>query len=75
MFSPNDTNAIQRNAHERVGRLHHEARIESSLASLHPSYRIRIRIASVVRRIAAWIEPQRVAAQVSALQRPQYGSD
>ena len=69
MFSPHDTSAIHRNAHERIDRLHHEARVASSLPSLHTSYRIRI--ASVVRRIATWIEPQRGAVRVSALQRPQ----
>jgi hypothetical protein len=42
-------------------------------AVLHTSYRTRI--ASVVRRIATWIEPQRPVVRVSALQRPQYGSD
>lgn len=73
MFSPHDTNAIQRNAHDYVDRLHHEAQIESSLTSLHTSYRFRI--ASLVRRVAAWIEPQRAAVRVSALHRPQYGSD
>ena len=73
MFSPHDTNAIARNAHERIDRLHHEARVESSLAALHTSSRIRI--AGVVRRIAAWIEPQPAAGRVAALHRPQYGSD
>ena len=73
MFSPHDTSAIHRNAHERIDRLHHEARVETSLSSLQTSYRIRI--ASVVRRIATWIEPQRADVRVSALHRPRYGSD
>ncbi len=73
MFSPHDTSAIHRNAHERIDRLHREARVASSLPSLHTSYRMRI--AGVVRRIATWIEPRRPAVRVAALQRPQYGSD
>jgi len=73
MFSPNDTSAIARNAHERIDRLHHEARVETSLSSLQTSSRIRI--ASVLRRIATWIEPHRAAVRTSALHRPQYGSD
>jgi hypothetical protein len=73
MFSPHDTSSIHRNAHERIDRLHHEARVASSLPSLHTSYRTRI--ASVVRRIATWIEPQRPVVRVSVLQRPQFESD
>jgi len=75
MFSLHNTNAIEQIAHERVDRLHHEARVASSLSSLHASFRIRIRIANVARCIAAWIEPQPAAVCISALQRPQYGSD
>ncbi|TVR95620.1 MAG: hypothetical protein EA416_01715 [Trueperaceae bacterium] len=73
MFSPNDTSAIARNAHVRIERLHHEARVETSLSSLQTSSRIRI--ASVLRRIATWIEPRQATVRVSALHRPQYGSD
>jgi len=73
MFSPHDTSAIHRNAHERIDGLHHEARVASSLLSLDAA--LRIRIAGVVRRIATRIEPQRAAVRVTALHRPQYGSD
>ena len=73
MFSPHDTSAIARNAHAHIDRLHHEARVETSLSSLQTSSRIRI--ASVLRRIATWIEPHQVTVRVSALHRPQYGSD
>ena len=73
MFSPHDMTAIHRNAHERIDRLHREARVASSLPSLTTSYRIRM--VSIVLRIATWIEPRRAAVRVSALQRPQYGSD
>lgn len=73
MFSLHDTNAIARNAHERMDRLHSEARVESSLTVLHTSSRIRI--AGVVSRIAAWIEPQPAAGRVAALHRPRHGSD
>lgn len=73
MFSPHDTSSIHRNAHERIDRLHREARVASSLPSLHTSYRMRI--ASVVRRIASWIEPRRPAVRVTALHRPQFESD
>lgn len=73
MFSLHDTGAITRNAHARIDRLHHEARVETGLSSLSTSSRFRI--ASVLRRIAAWIEPHRASVRVSALHRPQYGSD
>jgi len=73
MFSPHDTSTIHRNAHERIDRLHREAWVETSLSSLHTSYRVRI--ASVVRRIATWIEPRRPTVRVSALHRPQFESD
>ncbi len=63
MFSPHETSAIH--VHERIDRLHHEARVASSLSLLDTSYRIRI--ASVVRRISIWIEPQRAAVRVSTL--------
>jgi len=63
MFSPHDTSAIH--VHERIDRLHHDARVASSLSSLDTSYRIRI--ASVVRRLSTWIEPQRAAVRVSAI--------
>ncbi len=73
MLSLHDTSAIARNAHDRIDRLHHEARIVTGPASLKTS--TRIRIASIVRGIAAWIEPQPAAVRVAALHRPQYGSD
>ncbi len=73
MLSPHDTSAITRNAHARIDRLHHEARVETSLSSLQTSSRIRI--ASVLRRIATWIEPHQATVRVSALHRPHYGSD
>jgi hypothetical protein len=73
MFSPHDTSSIHRNAHERIECLHREARVASNLPSLHTSYRMRI--ASVVRRIATWIEPRRGAVRAPAQQRPQYGTD
>ena len=73
MLSPHDTSAITRNAHARIDRLHHEARVETSLSSLQTSSRIRI--ASVLRRIATWIEPHQASVRVSALHRPRDGSD
>jgi len=73
MFPLHDTSSIQRNAHERIDRLHREAWVETSLSSLRTS--ARIRIASIVRRIATWIEPRRPSVRVSAVQQPQYGLD
>jgi hypothetical protein len=73
MFSLHDTSAIHRNAHDRIDHLHREAWVATSLSSLRTSYRIRI--ASIVRRVATWIEPRRPVVRVPALQRPQYGSD
>ena len=73
MFSLQNMDAIGQIAHERIDRLHHEARVASSLSSLRASFRIRI--ASVLRRMATWIEPHRAVVRVSGLHGPQYGSD
>jgi len=73
MFPLHDTSSIQRNAHERIDRLHREAWVETDLSSLRTSYRLRL--ASIVRRIATWIEPRRPAVRVSTLHRPQFESD
>ena len=70
MFSLHDTNAIARDAHARIDHLHHVARVESSLSSLHASFRIRIRIANVARRIATWIEPHQATGRVFAVHQP-----
>lgn len=56
MFSPDE---ISRNARAHVGHLHREASVESSLRLVRKPYRARIAI--VVRRFAAWIEPKEAA--------------
>jgi hypothetical protein len=73
MFSLHATGAITRNAHTRIERLHHEARVETSLSSPYASSRFRV--ASVLRRIAAWNEPHRATVRAATLHRPPYGSD